>query len=417
MKKSKKLCRTNATAILEFFNFKDETFAFFYEVRKNNLVKYYVNCNKKVYGPYEKVGKSDNPDISDLKGKSYKTFAWEGVINGEEYIFIGGKNCGKKKIPTWEETMALLNKMCEEIAEITPDEEYDEKEHVLHNYKEQIDWFITPSKRLGPYYQIQKTAYKDESNFQFVYLKSKGDKEFYYNLNGTEYGPFIGWEPVHCHLIYDSKGRAIINNLPEKYILIDGEKTDFFEGKCINLSYSEEPFGYEFLSGDNFVNGGREIVYNGTHIHPDGSVKLLKDGSIAYVLHPLFEKNAWFVKKGEDEIQVSSWFDGKDSRIVGNALFYNRGGVPYLMLEGREYNGFALTHDIHVFESETNGKTGYVYVKKGSVYFLEVKDIHQSITPITCYEKDSEYYENQCKEIDNIMKLVKEKRMAGECAL
>ena len=65
MKKSKKLCRTNATAILKFFSFKDDTFAFFYEVRKNNLVKYYVNCNKKVYGPYEKVGKSDNPDIAE----------------------------------------------------------------------------------------------------------------------------------------------------------------------------------------------------------------------------------------------------------------------------------------------------------------------------------------------------------------
>lgn len=417
MKKSKKLCRTNATAILEFYNFKDETFAFFYEVRKNGRVKYYVNCNKKVYGPYEKVGKSDNPDIADLKDKSYKTFAWEGVINGEEYIFIGGKNCGKKKIPTWEETMALLNKMCEEIAEITPDEEYDEKEHVLHNHKEQIDWFITPSKKLGPYYQIQKTAYKDESHFQFVYLKSKGDKEFYYNLDGKEYGPFLGWEPVHCHLIYDSKGRAIINNLPEKYILIDGEKTDFFEGKCINLSYSEEPFGYELLTGDNYTSVGSEIVYNGIHIHPDGDVKFLKDGSIAYVRKPLYEQSAWFVKNSEEEIQVSARFDGEQSRIVGNALFYLRGGVPYIMLEGREYNGFALTHDIHVFESETNGKTGYVYLKKGSVYFLEVEDIHQSITPITCYAKDSEYYENQCKEIDNIMKLVKEKCMAGECAL
>lgn len=417
MKKSKKLCRTNATAILKFFYFKDDTFAFFYEIRKNGLVKYYVNCNKKVYGPYEKVGKSHDPEIADFKGKSYKTFAWECVINDEEYIFIGGKNCGKKKIPTWEDTMASLDKMCEEIAEITPDEEYDEKEHVLRNNKEHLDWFVTPSEKLGPYYQIQRTAYKDESHFQFLYYKSKVDKHLYYNLDGKEYGPFLGWEPIHGQLFYDRKGRAIINNLPEKYILIDGEKTDFFEGKCINLSYSDEPFGYELLSGDNFVNGDREIVYNGTHIHPDGGVKLLKDGSIAYVLHPLFEKNAWFVKKGEKEIQVSSWFDGKDSRIVGNALCYNRGGVPYLMLEGREYNGFALTHDIHVFESETNGKTGYVYLKKGSVYFLEVKDIHQSITPITSYEKDSEYYENQCKEIDNIMKLVKEKRMAGECAL
>ena len=115
MKKSKKLCRTNATAILKFFYFKDDTFAFFYEIRKNGLVKYYVNCNKKVYGPYEKVGKSHDPEIADFKGKSYKTFAWECVINDEEYIFIGGKNCGKKKIPTWEDTMASLDKMCEEI--------------------------------------------------------------------------------------------------------------------------------------------------------------------------------------------------------------------------------------------------------------------------------------------------------------
>lgn len=417
MKESKKLCRTNATAILKFFYFKDDTFAFFYEIRKNGLVKYYVNCNKKVYGPYEKVGKSDNPDIADLKGKSYKTFAWEGVINGEEYIFIGGKKCGKKEIPTWEDTMALLGKICEEIAEITPDEEYDEKEHVLRNNKEHLDWFVTPSEKLGPYHQIQRTAYKDESHFQFVYYKSKGDKHFYYNLDGKEYGPFLGREPIHCQLFYDRKGRAIINNLPEKYILIDGEKTDFFEGKCINLSYSEEPFGYELLTGDNYTSVGSEIVYNGIHIHPDGDVKFLKDGSIAYVRKPLYEKSAWFVKKGDEEIKVSARFDGDQARIVGNALFYLRGGVPYLMLEGREYNGFALTHDIHVFESDTNGKTGYVYLKKGRVYFIEVEDIHQSITPITCYAKDSEYYENQCKEIDNIMKLVKEKRMAGECAL
>ena len=417
MKKSKKLCRTNATAILEFYLFKDGTFAFIYEVRKNGFVKYYVNCNKKVYGPYEKVHKCSQLDYEDLKGKSANTFAWEGVINGEEYIFVGGKNCGKRKIPSWNELMADLKKMADEIDEITPDEEYDEKEHVLRNNKEHLDWFVTPSEKLGPYYQIQRTAYKDESHFQFVYYKTKEDKQFYYNLNGKEYGPFLGWEPVHCQLFYDSKGRAIINNLPEKYILIDGEKTDFFEGKCINLSYTDEPFGYDLLRGDNFINSGMEIIYNGIHVHPDGDFKILKDGSIAYVKQPLFEKNAWFVKKGEEEIQVSSWFDGTRSCIVGNALFYKRGEVPYLMLEGREYNGFALTHDIHVFESATYGKTGYVFLKKDCVYFLEVEDIHQSTTPITCYSKDSEYYKNQCIEVDNIMKLIKEERLAGACSL
>lgn len=417
MKKAKKLCRINATAILKFFSFRDGTFAFFYEIRKNGLVKYYVNCNKKNYGPYEKVRKSDNPEITVSKGDSFKTFAWEGVINDEEYIFIGGKNYGKKKIPTWEDTVALLDKMCEEASEATPDEEYDEKKHVLRNNKEHLDWFVTSSEKLGPYHQIQRTAYKDESHFQFVYYKSKDDKEFYYNLNGKEYGPFLGWEPIHCHLFYDCKGRAIVNNLPEKYILIDGEKTDFFEGKCINLSYSEEPFGYELIMGDNYTYKGSEIIYNGTHIHPEGGVKFLKDGSVAYVREPIYEKSAWFVKRGEEEIRVSAWFDGEQSRIVGNALFYLRGGVPYLMLEGREYNGFALTYDIHVFESETKGKTGYVFLKKGCVYFLEVEDIHQSNTPITCYTKGSEYYENQCKEIDNIMKLVSEKRFAGECSL
>lgn len=417
MKKSKKLCRTNATAILEFYLFKDGTFAFIYEVRKNGFVKYYINCNKKVYGPYEKVQKCSQLDYEDLKGKSANTFAWEGVINGEEYIFVGGKNCGKRKIPSWNELMADLKKMADEIDEITSDEEYDEEEHVLRNNKEHLDWFVTPTEKLGPYFQIQRTAYKDESHFQFVYYKTKEDKQFYYNLNGKEYGPFLGWEPVHCQLFYDSKGRAIINNLPEKYILIDGEKTDFFEGKCINLSYTDEPFGYELLRGDNFINSDMEIIYNETHVHPDGVFKILKDGSIAYVKQPLFEKNAWFVKKGEEEIQISSWFDGTRSCIVGNVLFYKRGGVPYLMLEGREYNGFALTHDIHVFESATYSKTGYVFVKKGCVNFLEVEDIYQSTTPITCYTKDSEYYENQCKEIDNIMKLVKEGRLAGECSL
>ena len=86
MKKSKRLCRTKATAILKFFCFKDGTFAFFYEVRKNGLVKYYVNCNKKQYGPYEEVDKCHDQDYPVCSDKSSKDFIW--TVNNCMEMFL-----------------------------------------------------------------------------------------------------------------------------------------------------------------------------------------------------------------------------------------------------------------------------------------------------------------------------------------
>ena len=99
---------------MKFFCFKDGTFVFFYEVRKNGLVKYYVNCNKKQYGPYEEVDECHDQDYPVCSDKSSKDFIWTGKLGGINYVFKNGKKIKKERIMSDEEFVAILEALAKD---------------------------------------------------------------------------------------------------------------------------------------------------------------------------------------------------------------------------------------------------------------------------------------------------------------
>ena len=416
MKKAKLLCKTDATAILKFFYFADGSFAFFYEVRKNGLLRYYVNVAGKVYGPYDGLSMFYDKDIQGDEGKSAKGFGWEAEIGGKKFVFMNGKSLGEKKPFDFKKECKELDKLW--AASLAKMEKYDEKTHVLRNDEGTPSFFVTEKKKYGPYDLVLKGAYKDERHFQFLYRKKKSDETIYYNLNGKDVAEFVCGRSAHlfARAFYDSKGRAILDSIPERYILIDGKKTVFFDGSAIGIKYADKKeFGYELISGKDCFYDFSEVIYNGNRISRAKDWIALKNGSIAYVRHGDGGRNdAWFVKNAKSEKQISVWFDGERSEIVGSAIRYERGGVPYLMIEGREWNGFVLNPDaMGEVQGVSFKKSGFVFLKNSGVYFYECD------TPNKWFvSKDNMASEENDRLIDeNIMSLASGSLLAGDISL
>ena len=55
MENAKIICETDAEVLLEFVQLKDSGFLFKYGKTENGLTQNYVNCNRRVYGPFESV--------------------------------------------------------------------------------------------------------------------------------------------------------------------------------------------------------------------------------------------------------------------------------------------------------------------------------------------------------------------------
>jgi hypothetical protein len=407
MKKSKKICRTDATAILKFYSFEDGTFAFFYEVRKKGLVKYFVNCNGKVFGPYEEVDESQDEEYNGEAGKTFREFLWIGKIDGENYVFKNGKKIKKEETVSSEKVCKMLDKMCEDIKEYEkslPDEEYDEKTHILEDRVNKCEWFVTPKEKFGPYHKILQTAYKDENHFQFIYKKESDDDFSFYNLNGNDCKKL--YDPTcFAQLFYDSRGRAFVTNLYEKYILIDGEENYPLGTECLMINYCEKNgSGYEVISGDNFSRSTTEIKCNGNHVYADWSWCVLQDGSIAYS-HGYENKAYWSASNGGKETRISAMVHGEKPKIFGHIVQFEKCGLSYLMIEGREYPGMV---DVGV-----NGKAGFVFVKVHNLYFYEYE------TPRLfgySYNRGGMNYTDVCEiEKKNIEDLIRGKLIAGEC--
>ncbi len=365
MKKSKKICRTDATAILKFYSFEDGTFAFFYEVRKNGLIKYFVNCNGKVFGPYEEVDESQDEEYNGEAGKTFREFLWTGKIDGENYVFKNGKKIKKEETVSSEKVHKILDKICEDIKEYEkslPDEEYDEKTHILEDRVNKCEWFVTPKEKFGPYHKISQTAYKDENHFQFIYKKERDDDFSFYNLNGNDCKKL--YDPTcFAQLFYDSRGRAFVTNLYEKYILIDGEENYPLGTECLMINYCEK-------NGSGYEN-----------------------------------KAYWSASNGGKETRISAVVHGEKPKIFGHIVQFEKCGLSYLKIEGREYPGMV---DVGV-----NGKAGFVFVKGHNLYFYEYE------TPRLfgySYNRGGMNYTDVCEiEKKNIEGLIKDKLVAGEC--
>ena len=405
MKKSKRLCRTKATAILKYFCFRDGTFAFFYEVRKNGLVKYYVNCNKKNYGPYEEVDESHDQDYPVCSDKSSKDFIWTGKLGGINYVFKNGKKIKKERIMSDEEFVAILESLAKDEEKL-PEEKYDEKTHILENKKTNNCWFVTPDKKFGPYYRISHSEYKDEKNFHFIYKKNKDDIFSFYNLNGTDRKQLYG-DVFNASLFYDSKGRAFVTYLNEKFILINGEENYPLDAACQMIQYIEKnEIGKEVMVGKLCNTHINKIQYNGKTYYADYNWFFLNDESIAYSSGYSY-RASWTVVKGDNSKRISAVVPGERPQLVGHIVQYERGGVTYLMIEGREYVGIT---DVAI-----DNKPGFVFVKKGHLNFYEYE------TPRLfgyLYHRDNLTFTDILeKELKNIEELINSGLVAGECSL
>ena len=137
-----------------------------YVKKENNHLQYFVNCNGKVFGPFEKAS------LSVSMGKAQWSVYWDDVIL--DYSDNGNKCETKKRVKakktrgmeifSQEEIDKLLSAIAEGEAE-EPEEEYDEETHILKLHRKKKDIFVTDKKRFGPYYRIAESKYLDEEHF------------------------------------------------------------------------------------------------------------------------------------------------------------------------------------------------------------------------------------------------------------
>ena len=84
MVNTKIICKTDAEVLLDFVQLKDSGFAFSYEKTEDGISQKYVNCNGKVFGPYDSVNLSSH-SIKSAEWAAYKgEFELSFKDNGKE---------------------------------------------------------------------------------------------------------------------------------------------------------------------------------------------------------------------------------------------------------------------------------------------------------------------------------------------
>ena len=82
MENTSVICKTDAEILIDFITLKDSGFVFHYAKKEAGVFQQYINCNGKVFGPYEKVMLS-----VDLDGIA-RWSVWQGVFIFEYENFI-----------------------------------------------------------------------------------------------------------------------------------------------------------------------------------------------------------------------------------------------------------------------------------------------------------------------------------------
>ena len=146
MVNTKIICKTDAEVLLDFVQLKDSGFAFLYAKIEDGISQKYVNCNGKVFGPYDSVNLSSH-SIKSAEWAAYKgEFELSFKDNGKEYKTEKKKEDGSPGILTQKEIDLLLTAIAEREAS-APDEEYDEETYVLKLNKKNQEFFIIDNKK------------------------------------------------------------------------------------------------------------------------------------------------------------------------------------------------------------------------------------------------------------------------------
>ena len=397
MNNSTFICKTDADFLLETFCFKDGM-AFIYGKMKNGIIEYFVNDGQKVHGPFEVCPKADKPYyIGDFEELSIGDFRW----------YIPGEKNEAESEDLFQKSLDELRRITDDIAKITKrlESEYDEKYHVLTinnpdgSTKEQ--YFVTDAKKYGPYAHIFPAMYKDENNFQFIFRKKipksfrSPKTNYYYNYNGKEFK--IGKEIPSMY--YDSNERAILEQPDLSYIIIDGEKKDFFNGECTNCSIHTDGTHTLITGKDKHCDFILHYILDGVEhtIHTDKGAYTFDCESVTYCSN----HKIWYC----NDTQISVQIPGIKSGIIGSAVKYEKQGIPYILLKGKTYNGTT---------GFLNAQTqGFVYLAEGAIYFKEYN------YPTLFFPRSSPQYKKSYEELDkavhdNFKTLAAENRLAGE---
>jgi hypothetical protein len=402
----KTICQTDADFLLEFSQLENNGFAFKYAKWKDNILHQYVNCNGKVFGPYE-----DLSSIYVSSGKAEWTVFQSNIIlensdNGNKCETKKLKKSKKKKrmeVLTQDEIDKLLTAIAEGEAN-SPEEEYDEKTHILKLNRKKQEFFVVGKKRYGPYHQIHRSEYLDEEHFHFTYRKRKNSKGWFYNCNGKELGPFNSSN--YMNIRYDEQNRAILDDFNEcNYVYVDGEKIQCFDALCNRCSVYNYN-GHEIFTG---VSSDESVHY----FKRDGidskikarSIQAFDNGDIVYSKIEN-DTETWFY----NDIPISVTVKGHSSEIKNSIITYKRkeyhnlSDIPFFMMEGKEYNGESITE--YNRDSIDEDSLGFVWLQNGKILFFPQEFSNYSFERF----RDGTYY----KQLQgNFLRLFYTHRLAG----
>ena len=391
MENAKVICKTDAEILLEFVQLKDSGFLFKYEKTENGLTQKYVNCNGSVYGPFDSVylqsSHTEEGEWTAYKGDFKLEFKENGKeCKSEKIEKKDGRNEGGNEVLSQDEIDQLLTAIAN-----APDEEYDEKSHVLRLNLKHQRFFVTDKKKYGPYDGISYAQYQNEESFQFICYKRNKSKNWYYNLNGKEFGPFQG---ICLACYYDRQNRAIVDNLSKyNFILVDGKKVKCFSGKYHHCRISEGN-GHTIIIGEDSDN---QIHFKRDGVLQNFTVRLIHDldnGDVVYCKNQN-DTEIWFY----NDKQISIPVNGNDSTIYETLISYKRKNIPYFQLKNSEYNGMLIDEfDI-----------GFVFLDNHTICFLpwDILTFHRVIEESIPNESYTRYREG------NYLSLYNTNRLAG----
>jgi len=223
-------------------------------------------------------------------------------------------------------------------------------------------YFEINNQSFGPYSYIWNYEVMNAQNYQFVYVSPFDETKLYYNLNGKVIACFdvpekkIEASPyfVSCYkACYSESGKAVFSNLFDSCIYIDGEKVDYFNGECEDISFFEKN-SHVLCSGKKKVFESYDLDtcfwYDGK-LHKDWVfARLLKNGNPLYTKRTVNEETGnieltWHYGDKQISVPVRVYEQECFVTFEKDLISYIREGCPYIYKGGKEYKGFRVNND------------------------------------------------------------------------
>lgn len=342
----------NITKIKDFLFLSDGTTVVHYT--KFGYEKNYVLLDDKEFGPFESV----NLSVS-LLGDQKRTI--------KDYYFTGRDFDGKTNFFSKEKQINVVKKRFQaKDLFVIPESETSKQEDPWIRKDGEFIYFETGKQSFGPFKAIWEYQILDSEHYQFLYILPFDENTLHYVINGKHitdipleapfsqtFTDFIPYLAPYCHLSYSESGKALLYEIPDNFMYIDGKKKDFFKGKCSDYVYSEKN-GHILIRGKLNIMDSSALdywyIYDGKLNKNWIKAKLLDDGTPVFTevmqyINREWKELIWFC--GNKQISVPFVVDDYESLILygGSLIYYLREGTSYIMMKGKEYQGFAVNDE------------------------------------------------------------------------